>query len=107
MSIGISLSNRWLGEDTRRHYLLGSFGVLGSTIINIQSHPFTRDKAHIALITDVELDGLTLDVDSFDQEDHNYVVALIRKTPTNWWQAAALFIARELASRGRIRLIER
>ena len=107
MSPGILLSSSWLGDDTRRHYLRDTLSQLGNTIINIQYHPFAVDKAHVALVSDVDIDGLTINTNSHDEQDHEYVVALIRKTPTTWWEAAELFLARELAVRGRIKIIER
>jgi len=104
MSPGISLTNSWLGENTRRHYL---FDTVKTTTLRIQRYPFNQDVAHIALISDVDLSGRTLRINSHDNQNHEYVVALIRKTPTTWWQAAGLFLARQMGIRDRIRTIER
>jgi len=104
MSLGILLSDSWLGADTRRHYLLDR---VARTVIEIQRYPYNDKKAHIALVSDLDISERTITIDSHDNQNHEYVVALVRKTPTTWWQAAALFLARQMAIRGRIRIIER
>lgn len=107
MPPGILLSNHWLGQDTRRHYLLDTVTQTARTVINIQQYPFTSDKAHIALISDVDLTHNTIITESHDNQNHEYVVAMVKKTPNTWWQAAGLFIVRQMAIRGRIKVIER